>query len=170
MGFEKRVSAETRLVTLFDDAYVLSFTDEQREAYENSLDIEALGDMNKLVKKPAVFVCQPLKPKYEYMAFDVYPDYWGIFKTHVTEMRDGPFDIARENEKIVDTMRGDFPTRIVQDIASQIVALCNKSGGDYFFTPSGAAQHYAQAVKSRHAVKQMMKSANTAAAIIKSTV
>lgn len=170
MGFEKRVSAETKLVSLFDDAYVTGFTDEQRESYEGTLDIGKLGDITGKDKKPAVFVCKPLMPKYEYLAFDAFPDYWGIFKTHVVSIEGGPFEVVRENEQIVDTQRGDFPTRIVQDIASQIVALCNKSGGDYFFTPSGAAQHYAQAVKARLAVKQMMKSANTAAAIIKNTL
>lgn len=169
MGFKKRISEQTELVSQFDDVFVLGFTEEQQEEYRNTLDIKKLGDFSDMTEKPAVFRVDPLKPKFEYMAFSHDPDTWGIFAAHVKEIRNAEVELTFQGENIDPVHRAEIPARIVQDIASMIVALCNKSGDDYFFTPSVASLHYGQRVKARHAAKKMESVAALAGAISKPT-
>jgi len=150
----KRITAVTKLVSQFDDAFILGFDEDIKQKYMDTLNIDELGDLKNLKEQPTIFVVSPLKAKYEYLINDSSIDPWAIFSTHVEALQNCP-DIKLEHKQGVLTHETQelIPPRIVQDIAHMIVSLANKSGSEVFFTQSVASLRYSQAVKIKDASK-----------------
>jgi hypothetical protein len=158
MGLEKRPSDPVELVSIFDNSFILEFSEKQREEYMDTLDIAVLGNISQMEDKPVVFKALPLRVKYEHMAYSDYPDAWGIFQNHVIDVK--YFDAVKlewKHERIEDSCRDDIPPRVVQDIANQIAATANKSGENFFFTPPQGALLYARRVQTKSAARKMSK-------------
>ncbi len=150
----KRITAVTKLVSQFDDAFILGFDTETRQKYLDTLDIEVLGDLTNLKEQPTIFVVSPLKAKYEYLINDSSVDPWSIFSTHVEGIQNCP-DIKLQHKQGVLTheTQEDLPPRVIQDIAHMIISIANKSGSEVFFTQSVASLRYSQAVLTKDALK-----------------
>lgn len=158
MGLEKRPSDPVKLVSLFDSAFILEFSEKQREEYIDTLDIKVLGNIDKMENKPVVFKALPLRVKYEHMAYSDYPDAWGIFQNHVQAVE--YFDAVSldwKHGRIEDGCRADISPRDVHSIADQISALANKSGENFFFTPPDGALRYARRLQSKNAARKLAK-------------
>jgi hypothetical protein len=154
---EKRVSTERRLVSHFDSAFHLGFSDDEKANYDKTLDIEELGDFSRLAEKPTIFYCDPLKTKWEYLMHGDRPDWWGIFQTHVSRAENFHTELKRDNMGILPSeLREVFTPIVVQDIALQINHVANNPEQDCFFTPLGAARLYAQRVIMRAAEKESL--------------
>ena len=151
----RRLTDSQQIVSLFDEAYVMQFSDEQRDRYTDTLDIKELGNIGEMENKPVIFTVKPLMVKYEHKAYCDFPDTWGIFRNHVQSVLYGDeLGIEWINGKIDDACREYVSPRVVQDIANQITALSNKTGSDYFFTPPGAALHFARRLQTRNAARR----------------
>lgn len=169
MGFKRRLTERVSLVSQFDDVFVSAFSEDKREKYRETLEVDVLGDMKDMEEKPAIFIVEPLKPKYEAVAHGQFQDIWAVFAGHVKDILHSDIELEMDGEVVAAKHRAEIPMRIVHDIAGMIIALANKSGEDYFFTPSVAALHFDQRMTSKNAAKQMEPAAILAAAINKNT-
>lgn len=159
---KRRITALTKLVSQFDDSYILNFDETQKEKYLETLDIESLGSLKELVDMPTIFKVKPLTPEYEYLINGGEVNPWHIFSTHLESVE--YFDVKLEFDKqgVLDSKHhDDFPARVIQDIAHMIVSLANRSGSEVFFMQSVASLRYTQAVKIKAVSKKAIENART---------
>jgi hypothetical protein len=161
---KRRITALTRLVSQFDDAFVLGFDEDQKQKYLDTLNIEELGSFKEIIDMPTIFNVKPLKSEYEYLIHGDNINPWLIFATHIEsvehfELEDGERLEFDKQGILKDKHHNDFPSRVIQDIAHMIVSLANQSGSEVFFTQSVASLRYAQAVKNRAVSKAAIENA-----------
>lgn len=142
----RRLNSQIKLVSHFDPEYINEFGVEEKEKYTETLKIEHLGDISEMPrqKRPAVFVCDPLNIKYEYMVYsEAVPDYWGVFATHVKDIQNYDLDLEKDNMgNLTDKVREDIPPEFVHDIALKIINLANRSPESaFFFKPVGSSAY-----------------------------
>lgn len=165
----KRLNSRFKLVSHFDNELILNFSYELRNKYSESLEIEDLGDMGEIPtdKRPSIFVCEPLKVKYEHLVYDSHPDYWGIFATHVVEIQGGEIELSRDmNGILTEEVREQLPPEVYQDIAIKIIKRSNRSGADVFFSKPVGYLDFAISVMARDDAKKIVNSGD---AIIKNS-
>lgn len=159
----KRLTGRFELVTHFEPGWVLLDKD-KRDKYTSSLDIKELGDLNEVDynDRPTVFVCEPLKSKFEYLAYtDAVPDYWGIFATHVVEIKGSDVNLSKDaNGYLSDDVREQLPPEIYHDIATKILLKSNRGGAELFFSPPVGSSAYAVAALARHQAKTLANMAD----------
>jgi hypothetical protein len=154
----KRLSTRYKLVSHYDPALTVEFDIEKRSKYTETLDIKELGDLNNIPvnRRPTIFVCEPLKAKYEYLAYtnDV-PDYWAIFATHVVEIQDLDLQVERDaNGFMADSVRDQLPPEVYHDIGNKILLMSNRGNAELFFSPPVGSSAYARAALAKHQAKQ----------------
>jgi hypothetical protein len=164
---KKRITALTKLVSQFDDSFILQFDEDQRAKYLETLDIETLGSMKEIIDMPTIFNVKPLKSEYEYLINGGEIDPWHIFATHIEsidyfELDDGEKLEFEKSGILKDKHHNDLPARVIQDIAHMIVALANQTGSEVFFTQSAASFRYSQALKIKDASRNRAEIARMA--------
>ena len=168
MSIRQRLTSKVRLVSHFDDAFCKYVPEDLQEKYNQTLDIDVLGDLTRFKEQPSVVDCFPLLAKYEYLVNPPYTDYWGIFKYHVKAITGLDFELKFDGEAIDETMRKKLPKDFVINIASLIETLASRSSEDCFFTPPAGYSGYKLACKKRLAAENTIQGASMGAAINKS--
>ena len=156
----RRVNENRRLVSYYDNSFILNFTEEQKSEYYKTLKIESLGSMADLGadELPTIFVCKPLSTKWEHLSYGAEPNYWGIFQTHVKAIENSEVKLEFEEGIMTADMRELFPPVVVVNIAKMIVEIANSTAQECFFMPSDAALHYGRVVKVQSVGKKKVGS------------
>jgi hypothetical protein len=156
---------EPRKIISHYDPFLALVPEKVKEEYCNTLDIAALGDLSQYDGRPTIFVLYPLKTAFEDMAFSTPPDYWGLFSTHVKEIKNFPKEIDMPDKVIDYKHRADFTPEVVQNIGSICIALSNRGNQQIFFTKPVNAEGFWQATRVALKTREV---ANTVDAKIKS--
>lgn len=159
----KRLKGRFELVTHFERGFV-SIDKDKRDKYTTTLDIRELGDLSDIGfnQRPTVFVCEPLKFKFEHLAYETTsPDFWGIFATHVVEIKNGGIELSKDaNGYLSDEVREQIPPEIYHDIAHKILLKSNRGGAELFFSPPVGSSAYAVATLARLQAKKLASMAD----------
>jgi len=158
---------EPRKIISHYDPFLAIAPSDLRQQYCDTLDIGVFGDFSQYKFKPTIFSLQPLKSSYEDLAFCNPPDYWGIFATHVKDVKNFPKELDRSEGIIEFKHRDDFSPEIVQNISSICTALANRGNQQSFFTKPDSCVGFWQGVRVALKTKEMETTANTVDAEIK---
>jgi hypothetical protein len=169
MGIKRRLTADIKLVSQFDEAFATYVPEDIQEKYNQRWNIEELGDLSQYKEQPSVFTCRPLMAKHEHFINPPWTDYWGIFANHVRSVTGLDFEIEWDGKVMAPSMQDAFPRDIVVNIASMIEKLGSTSGHDSFFTVPVGFLAFREACKRHLVVSQAKASARMGAAIIKNS-
>jgi hypothetical protein len=165
MSIAKRLSADRKLVSHFDKAFVEIPRDRIRE-YTKTLDIKDLGDLSQYNDPPTVFTVKALRVDHEAffdLSYDEFgkadwgeTNYWAVFRGHVTNATD--LDLEIKDGYVGNNLREIIPPNVYEDIARKIYAIAN-NGEEVFHMPPVGFMAYIQNLLIGPA-----ENANTAAA------
>jgi hypothetical protein len=161
MAMPKRISASRRVVAICDPALSYNFPQLKTKVLDNgqevpdiglvpygaTLNIEFLGDLDKLPVKPTVFEIMPLQSRFMNWDRGEDTDWRSVFQFHVIGIKDSGFDAELTYETVngmdYKTLDDDsmdmIPDSFVKDIANMVIQLAKYDGATIPFSMLGTS-------------------------------